>query len=178
HEYQATLNELERVCRGTGAVVKTARVPWPEVTPESAAEAVISEFTERTKLVVVCHVPSATSLIMPVEKICAAARARGITTLIDGARAPGQIAIRMGAMKPDFYAASCHKWLCTPKGAGFLWASPEWRGRVRPLALSCRAHRVRPERARYLCDFDYQGTMDYSPVLCIPAAIEHLSAQM
>lgn len=177
HEYQATLNELERLSAVRGIRVRTARIPWPEATPEGVVRALFECVTDRTRLIVASHVASASSLVLPVAEICARARAIGISTLIDGAHAPGQVPIDLGAIGADFYAASCHKWLCTPNGSGWLWTGPHVRHRTRPLALSCRSHRVRPGRARYLCDFDYQGTCDFTPFLTIPAAAAHLSVQ-
>lgn len=177
HEYQATVNELTRVCARAGARVVVAKIPFPVLTPDLVVGAIESVLTERTRLVICSHITSATSLLMPVDRVCALARARGIDTLIDGAHGPGQTRIDIHRMRPTYYAASCHKWLGAAKGTGFLYADPERQKTIKPLALSCRTHLSRPERKAFLCDFDYVGTEDPTGNLALPVAIAHLSAQ-
>lgn len=177
HEYQATINELTRVTARAGARIVVAKVPFPRVTPDDAVAAIEAAITPRTRLVIVSHIASATSLLMPVERIVPLVKNRGIDILVDGAHAPGQIAIDLHALSPTYYAASCHKWLGASKGTGFLYADPERQKRIKPVAMSCRTHLSRPERKAFLCDFDYVGTEDPTGNLVLPVAIAHLSAQ-
>jgi len=51
------------------------------------------------------------------------AREAGLLSIVDGARAPGRIAIDRGDLEPDFYAASLHKWLSSPPGSASLYAA-------------------------------------------------------
>lgn len=178
HEYRATINELDRICAHTGARKVVAHVPFPEVTPDDVVNAVLGAITERTKLVVVSHIASGSALVFPVDRIVPAVRELGVPVLVDGAHAPGQVKIDVRALRPTFYAASSHKWLCTPKGTGFFYADPEWQGGTKPLALSCRVGDLRADRKPFLCDFDYIGTNDYSANLSTPVAIAHMGAQM
>ena len=96
--------------------------------------------------VVVSHITSPTALVLPVDEICAAARQAGVFTIVDGAHVPGQLPLDIEAMWPDVYAGNCHKWLCAPKGSGFLWARPEHQDWIEParrqLGLS-RGRRLR-----------------------------------
>ncbi len=178
HEYAATINELDRLCARVGCRKVVAEVPFPNVCEDDVAHAVLGAITERTKLVIVSHIASASALVFPVERIVPAVRALGIDIVVDGAHTPGQLPLNIAELNPTYYAASCHKWLCTPKGTGFLYAEPEAQRRIKPLALSCRVHERRADRKAFLCDFDYVGTGDYSANLVIPVAIEHLGAQM
>lgn len=177
HEYNATLNELGRLCARAGARIVTAEIPLAGVTPELVVERMIERLSDRTKLVVVSHIASASALVFPVHEIVRRVRERGVDILVDGAHAPGQIPVDLGALRPTFYAASCHKWLCTPKGTGFFYAESDKHPSIKPLALSCRVHETREDRAAFLCDFDYVGTNDYTGNLVLPEAIEHLAAQ-
>lgn len=178
HEYMATFNELGKVCRHTGAKVVVAKIPFPEVSPEQVVESVVGSMSDRTRIVMISHIASASALIMPVAEIVAAAKERGIATFLDGAHTPGQIDLNIGKLDPTWYAASCHKWLMCPKGTGFIYASPNRKEGFKPMVLSCRVHEQRPERDAFLCDFDYTGTNDYTGNLVIPVAIEHLGVQM
>jgi len=177
HEYQATVNELGRACAASGARIVTAKLPFPAITPEQASDAIIGAITARTKLVICSHITSATSLLLPIGDIIERARALGVDTLIDGAHGPGQVPIDLHALRPAYYAASCHKWLGASKGTGFLYADPDRQKRLKPAVLSCRTHATRPERKAFLCDFDYVGTEDRTGNLVLAVAIEHLSAQ-
>ena len=178
HEYMATMNELGKVCRATGAKVTIAKIPFPEVSPEAVVESVVSAMTQRTKLVMVSHIASASALVLPVKEIVAEAKARGIDTFLDGAHTPGQIDLDISEIDPTWYAASCHKWLATPKGTGFLYTSATKQAGFKPMVLSCREHEKRADRSAYLCDFDYVGTNDYTGNLVVPVAIEHMGAQL
>jgi isopenicillin-N epimerase len=177
HEYNATLNELGRICARTGAVVRGARVPLPLGGAGEVVESVMGQVGPRTRLVIVSHIASAAGLRFPVEWLVPLVRARGIDILVDGAHAPGQTPIDLGTLAPTFYAGSCHKWLNTPKGSGFFYAERGRQGAMQPLALSCRVHKRRADRKAFLCDFDYVGTGDATANLVIPDAIEHLEAQ-
>lgn len=122
----------------------------------------------RTRAVVVSHITSPTALVLPVEEICAAARRAGVFTIVDGAHAPGQIPLDIEAMWPDVYAGNCHKWLCAPKGAGFLWARPEHQEWIEPLVISWGYH----EGADFGERHGWQGTRDPAAYLAVPKAIE------
>ena len=178
HEYMATFNELGKICRATGAKVTVAKIPFPDVTPEKVIGSVVGSMTDRTKIVMISHIASASSLIMPVKEIVDEAKQRGIESFLDGAHTPGQIDLNIGELDPTWYAASCHKWLMCPKGTGFIYTSPNRKDGFKPIVLSCRVHETRPERNAYLCDFDYTGTNDYTGNLVIPVAIEHMGAQL
>lgn len=178
HEYNATLNELGRICARTGAVLRYARVPMPLAGPGVVEDAVLGAMSPKTRLVIVSHIASASALLFPVERIVQAVRSRGVDVLVDGAHAPGQIPLDIASLEPSYYTGSCHKWLNTPKGSGFVYAERPKQESLKPLALSCRVHEKRDDRKAFLCDFDYVGTGDYTANLVIPDVIEHVGAQL
>ena len=162
HEYGG--NELlwHYVCERTGA-----RYVEIDTWPTSSAADLLGAVTPRTRAIFVSHITSPTALRFPVEDICARARAAGIPTIVDGAHAPGHIALDLDALGADFYAGNCHKWLCSPKGAGFLHVHPEAQARLEPLAVSWDwAEPAWNDRHRW------SGTRDPSPHLAVAAAID------
>jgi selenocysteine lyase/cysteine desulfurase len=78
-------------------------------------------FTPRTRVVAITHVSSNSGDLLPAAEICAAARQRGILSLVDGAQAFGVLDLDLGAIQPDFYTGSMHKWPCGPKEKGLLY---------------------------------------------------------
>src|SRR5262249_17796984 len=78
-----------------------------------------------TKLVVVDHVTAQTALVLPVHAIAAACHERGVPVVVDGAHAPGSIAVDIPSLGVDWYAANLHKWAYAPRPCGILWARPE-----------------------------------------------------
>ncbi len=174
HEYSSGQYELDRLAALRGLRVVTAHVPFPVSSPDQVTQAVAAAITPKTRMVMVSHVTSCSSLIFPVEPIARLCRTRGIDFLIDGAHAPGQVPVDIAALDPAFYVGSLHKWVGAPRGASFVYVRPDLQEGFRTLALSSRARKIRPERALFLRDFDYMGTDDYSAFLAVPAAIDAL----
>jgi isopenicillin-N epimerase len=117
---------------------------------------------------VVSHVTSPTALVLPVAEVCEAARRAGVLSIVDGAHVPGQLPLDLATVGADVYAGNCHKWLCAPKGAGFLWSRPEHQEWIEPLVISWGHH----EDASFGERHGWQGTRDPSAYLSVPAAIE------
>ena len=131
-----------------------------------------AELAERigpwTRAVSVSHITSPTALVFPVDEICAAAREHGALAIVDGAHAPGQVPVDLGALGADVYAGNCHKWLCAPKGAGFLWARPELQEAIDPLVISWGYR----DDADFGERHGWQGTRDPASYLAVPRAID------
>jgi isopenicillin-N epimerase len=150
-----------------GAVTRTwefAGAKLVYAVPDELASAI----GPRTRAVSVSHITSPTALVLPVAEICAAARAAGALAIVDGAHAPGQLPLELDALGADVYAGNCHKWLCAPKGAGFLWARPEHQRWIEPLVISWGYGDDRTFADRH----GWQGTRDPAAALTVPAAIE------
>jgi len=90
---------------------------------------------------------------------------------VDGAHAPGMLDLDLRRLGADYYAANCHKWLCSPKGAGFVYVPRERQGGVRPPIISHGANAGLEGPARFRAEFEWTGTRDITPWLAVADAI-------
>jgi len=170
HEYEACILAAEHVARRRGASVVVAPVPSVVEGPDAVVAAFVGAVTPRTKVAIVDHVTSATALVLPVDRIVAELADRGVATIVDGAHAPGMVDLDVTALGAAAYVGNWHKWVCAPKGAGFLWVGTAWRDRVRPLVTSHGAGEVGGDPFR--ATFDWTGTADPTAFLSVPVAID------
>ena len=88
--------------------------------------------SKNTKYIFISHITSGTGMLLPIEEIIKESKRLGILTIIDGAHTPGQIPLNISKLDPDFYIGACHKWLCSPKGASFLYVKKELQDNMGP----------------------------------------------
>jgi isopenicillin-N epimerase len=171
-EYNASRNALEFAASQWGAKVVVAKLPWPVPSAQALVDAVLAHVTPRTRLLLVDHVSSQTAVVMPVARLIAALRERGVETLVDGAHAPGMLPLSMRSLGAGYYTGNCHKWLCAPKGAAFLHVRRDLQAGIKPLVISHGHNSGRTDRSRFRLDFDWMGTHDPSAALCVPQALK------
>lgn len=180
HEYSALEKTWAYVSRRTGAEIVVAKVPMPLETEGQFTDALIASMTDRTRVLFLSHITSATALVFPIERAIAEARRRGIISVIDGAHAPGHIPLALDTLGVDFYAGNCHKWMMAPKGSAFLHARPEVQNLLNPLVIShgWTAQSKEPGakgafgNSPFIDEIEMQGTRDPAPWLAVPAALK------
>lgn len=167
HEYGAMELMMQFVAKQTGAKVVYQAVTIPYVDDEEFVENLWKGVTARTKIIFLSHITSPTALIFPVEAVCQRARQEGIFTMVDGAHVPGQLELDLSAIGADVYSGNCHKWLCAPKGAGFLHVREEHQAWIDPLVISWHS-----DEEAFAVRNQWQGTRDVAAFLSVPAAIQ------
>lgn len=177
HEYGACTMTWEWLLGKAGGRVVRHKVPLPVTTPEAFVESFWTSVTPRTKVIFMSHITSPTALIFPVAEICRRAWEAGILTVIDGAHVPGQLPLDLAAIGADAYAGNLHKWLCAPKGAGFLHVRPAHHEWVESLIVSW-GWGIGGDivESTFVQRNEWQGTRDYAAYLSVPAAIEFQAA--
>jgi isopenicillin-N epimerase len=184
HEYGAMHWCWERAAQRLGLTVRTFALPVMAQSPQEIVDALGAALHERTRLFFFSHVLSPTGLVLPAKALCAAARRRGVLTLVDGAHAPAMVPVSLEDLGADLYGGNCHKWLLAPTGSGFLYLGAGNEGRLQPLQVSWGwqhdGRRLDEQdefgstpRIRFL---EFEGTRDLCPWMTVPAAIDFQAA--
>ena len=185
-EYGAIDNCLHLAERRYGVVVKRAQIPIPPESHEDILSAFESEFTDRTRLVFCSHITTRTGLITPIKAIAQLAHDRGALIAVDGAHAPGMIPLDLQNLGCDFYGGNCHKWLCAPKGTGFLYVSPLVQERLNHVVVSWGYSQEGAKRGAdgilrindrpFMWGIENWGTRDQACFAAVGAAVEFQEA--
>lgn len=171
HGYNACNNAVAVSARKASAEVVTVDIPLPVVDDELIVTAILSRVSEKTALVVLDHVTSPTGLIFPVRDVIDALEPE-IPVLVDGAHAPGMIPVDLSDLGASYYTANCHKWMCAPKGSGFLYVAPLHREQTYAAVVSHGLNDAWPgDQSHFQSQFDWTGTHDPSAWFSIPAAL-------
>jgi isopenicillin-N epimerase len=168
HTYNACRKTAEYVAARTGLRIVVATLPFPCRHADELAAPILEAVSSRTKLALLDHITSPTALIMPLAQLVKELNSRGVDTLVDGAHAPGMVPLDLSALGAAYYTGNAHKWLCAPKGAAFLHVR---RDRQAPLHPTVISHGY---AAGFHSEFDWTGTFDPTPWLCMPEAIRFI----
>jgi len=173
-EHHSNIVPWQMLCEQTGAVLKVAPI-------NLQGELIFDEFVflinDKTKLVSVVHMSNALGTINPVKNIIAAAHAKGIPVLLDGAQAIPHMIVDVQELDCDFYVFSGHK-LYGPTGVGVLYgkqalleAMPPYQGggdMIRKVTFEETEYNVLPYKFE-------AGTPDIAGVVGLGAAIDYIN---
>ncbi|MFW5443624.1 MAG: SufS family cysteine desulfurase [Methylococcaceae bacterium] len=173
-EHHSNIVPWQMFCEETGAVLKVAPINLQGELIYDQFEKLISD---KTKLVSVVHMSNALGTINPVNKIIAAAKAKNIPVLLDGAQAIPHMSVDVQALDCDFYAFSGHK-LYAPSGIGVLYgkqalleAMPPYQGggdMIRKVTFEETEYNTLPYKFE-------AGTPSIADVVGLGAAIDYLT---
>lgn len=132
-DYPNMMNAWKQRASREGIVYKQINFKFPIEDDDFIVKAYEDMITPRTKLIHITHVVNWVGQIMPVKKITAMARKRGIETLVDGAHSFGLLNFKIPDLGCDYFGTSLHKFLSAAVGSGMLWVSKEKIARLWPL---------------------------------------------
>jgi isopenicillin-N epimerase len=176
HEYGACDYAWEFACQKNGSHYIRQPIPLPIQSEEEIGKQFLKGLTQRTKVIYLSHITSPTALRLPVKQICNHARERGILTIVDAAHSPGQISVDLQDIGADVIFGNCHKWMLSPKGAGFLYVRPEIQSLIEPLIVSWGYHATAEiaTGSQFIDYLQWTGTRDPAAYLSVPAAIQFM----
>lgn len=183
-EYGACRFAFQFAAQQKGFRVVPQSIPLPVESDEAMVESFWQGVTKNTKLIFISHITSTTALTLPVAQICQRARDAGILTMVDGAHAPGQIDVNLSDIGADFYTATCHKWVCAPKGSGVFYAREDRQHLVEPLVVGWGwgEQKTFHRENEFVEHHEWLGTHDPAAYLSVPAAIawheQHFTADV
>ena len=167
--YGAITHAATYVARRQGAIVRTVALAPTCEDPAELVETIAAALGDRTRLAIVDHIASDSALLLPIVEIAACCRARGVPIFVDGAHAPGAVALDLPAIGADWYVGNLHKWAWAPRSSALLWVRPELQATLHPAVISWGLDQG------FTTEFDLVGTRDPSPWLAAPAALELLA---
>ena len=185
HTYESCRFAIDSAVKKSGADSLCMDISFPIEGEDDLVDQVVQTCKKNVsvKLVIIDHISSPSAIVFPVQKICIELKKLGVLVLVDGAHAPGQIALNLEELGADFYTGNLHKWCYAPRGSAFLWVSPDMQGQIEPLVTS---HLYGQSMAD---QFFMQGTADHTAYLCtktglqfyrqfggLPALLDHTQA--
>ena len=124
-DYPRMITTFEQRQRREGIVLRQFSLPTPCEDPDEIVRLFERHVSEKTRLILMCHVINLTGQVLPVRAVCDMARRRGIPVIVDGAHALAHLDFKIPDLGCDYYATSLHKWLFAPHGTGLLYVRRE-----------------------------------------------------
>ncbi|KAI9819334.1 MAG: hypothetical protein M1832_004039 [Thelocarpon impressellum] len=139
----------------------------------------------RVKVALLDTVVSMPGVRMPFERMVQVCRGEGVLSLVDGAHGVGHIPLDLAKLDADFFVSNCHKWLHVPRGCALFHVPQRNQHLIRsslptshgwePLASATKKTIPNPlppsNKSPFVAQFEFVGTIDNAPYLCIPEAL-------
>ena len=138
-DYGRMITTFQQRERREGIVMKQIDLPVPAEDPEEIVRLLEAGITEKTRLILMCHMINLTGQILPVRDIVQMARSKGIPVIVDGAHALAHFDFKISDLECDNYSTSLHKWLFAPHGTGLLYVRREVIPEIWPLMAAREA---------------------------------------
>jgi isopenicillin-N epimerase len=169
HTYGATALAVDTIGERRGSHRSTVHIPLTADDDEIVGRLVAAVRPGRTRLVIVDHITSPTARLLPVARIAAAVHQHeNVAVYVDGAHAPGMLALDVPAIGADFWVGNLHKWAFAPRPTAAFAVAPHWRERVVPLVVSWEQPQGFPAAV------EFGGTLDYTAWLAAPTGLHLL----
>ena len=132
-DYGAMRNMFKQVSKRYGVTNRVLSIPNHPQSDEEIVNLYASAITDKTKLLMVCHMINITGQILPIRKICDMAHEKGVQVMVDGAHSFAHFEFSIQDLDCDYFGSSLHKWLSAPLGSGILYVKKENINKVWPL---------------------------------------------
>jgi selenocysteine lyase/cysteine desulfurase len=166
-DYGAMQDMFRQVSERNNVILKKVSVPNHPASDEEIVNLYASAITDKTRLLMVCHMINITGQILPIRKICDMAHQRGVQVMVDGAHAVAHIKFNLTDLNCDYYGASLHKWLSVPLGAGILYVRKNNIKNIWPLIADS------PRKEDDILRLNHIGTHPVATDLTIPDSIDY-----
>ena len=164
-----TMKEMfEQISSRYGVKTKIVSVPNHPKNDEEIVSIYESQITDKTKLIMICHMINITGQILPVKKICEMAHSYGVEVMVDGAHCVGHFDFSIDEFNCDYYGSSLHKWLATPLGAGLLYINKNNTHKIWPLLANGNTNKKDIKRLNHIgthpvhTDLAISNSIDYT----------------
>jgi len=167
-DYGSMKEMLEQISLRYGVKNKIVSVPNHPKNDEEIVSIYESQITDKTKLIMVCHMINITGQILPIKKICEMAHGYGVEVMVDGAHCVGHFDFSIDEYNCDYYGSSLHKWLATPLGAGLLYVNRNNTHKIWPLLANGNTNKNDIKRLNHIgthpvhTDLAISNSIDYT----------------
>ena len=125
HDYGRMITTFKQRERRDGIKLRQFSLPIPAEDDDEVVQLFEEHITDKTRMILMCHIVNITGQILPVKKVVQMARKRGIPVIVDGAHSYAHFSFKHSDLDCDYYASSLHKWLFAPFGTGLLYVRKE-----------------------------------------------------